>query len=249
MQDNVKRTSWTLTVEEDPDTGDGILTFPEDFLEQSGWKEGDTIVWKDNGNGSFSLTKKSTNQIKFYNSDRPENFYAVINLDGLIDPNIIKANIDDLHDKYPESSKSNLKCWHTYEAIRHPGFDELIKVIEEYSEEIALKIDRTARDYYAKVVQAWAGFYRKLEFAEHHNHWPFPLVAVYYADVEESSSLVLSTGSNPEELKPMANDLILFPGHIMHRVTPVLENKKRYVFATNILLLDPIMLNAIKDIR
>ena len=52
------KTSWTLTVEEDSDTGDAILTFPEDLLEQAGWKEGDTLVWQDQNNGTFILTKK-----------------------------------------------------------------------------------------------------------------------------------------------------------------------------------------------
>ncbi len=51
--------SWTLTVEEDPETGDCILNFPPDLLEQAGWKEGDTLEWKDRGDGSWSLEKKS----------------------------------------------------------------------------------------------------------------------------------------------------------------------------------------------
>jgi hypothetical protein len=59
MQDNVKRTSWTLTVEEDPETGDGILTFPEDLLESAGWKEGDCIQWIDCKDGTWQLKKKS----------------------------------------------------------------------------------------------------------------------------------------------------------------------------------------------
>lgn len=59
MSDNVKRTSWTLSVEEDPETGDGILTFPEDLLEQAGWKEGDVIEWIDLKDGSWQLKKKS----------------------------------------------------------------------------------------------------------------------------------------------------------------------------------------------
>ena len=62
MQDVTERqnsNSWTLTVEEDPETGDAILQFPPDLLEQAGWKEGDTLEWKDRGDGSWSLTKKS----------------------------------------------------------------------------------------------------------------------------------------------------------------------------------------------
>lgn len=43
---------WILTVEED-----GILTFPEEFLTSAGWKEGDTLRWIDNHDGSFTLEK------------------------------------------------------------------------------------------------------------------------------------------------------------------------------------------------
>jgi hypothetical protein len=53
-----KSNSWTLTVEHDEKTGDAMLTFPPDLLESAGWKEGDTLVWKDNGDGSWSLEKK-----------------------------------------------------------------------------------------------------------------------------------------------------------------------------------------------
>ena len=62
MQDVTKRqdrNTWTLTVEEDPETGDAILQFPPDLLEQAGWKEGDTLEWTDRGDGSWSLGKKS----------------------------------------------------------------------------------------------------------------------------------------------------------------------------------------------
>lgn len=44
---------WTLTIEEED-----VITFPPDLLEQAGWKEGDTLVWKDNQDGSWSLSKK-----------------------------------------------------------------------------------------------------------------------------------------------------------------------------------------------
>lgn len=49
---------WILDIKEDPETGDGILEFPEDFLNETGWKEGDVLEWKDLGNGSWSLTKQ-----------------------------------------------------------------------------------------------------------------------------------------------------------------------------------------------
>jgi hypothetical protein len=53
----MKNLSWTLTVEEDPNTGDAILQFPPELLEAADWKEGDTLEWTDNKDGSWSLVK------------------------------------------------------------------------------------------------------------------------------------------------------------------------------------------------
>jgi len=49
---------WVVRLEEDPDTKDLILPFTPDMLAQVGWDFGDTIVWQDNQNGSFTLSKK-----------------------------------------------------------------------------------------------------------------------------------------------------------------------------------------------
>ena len=51
--------NWTIELQDDPETGDLILPFPEDMLEETGWKEGDELVWKDNQDGSWSLSKKN----------------------------------------------------------------------------------------------------------------------------------------------------------------------------------------------
>jgi hypothetical protein len=48
---------WSVTVEEDPNTGDLILPLPADLLELQGWKEGDTLDWIDNNDGSWCLQK------------------------------------------------------------------------------------------------------------------------------------------------------------------------------------------------
>jgi bifunctional DNA-binding transcriptional regulator/antitoxin component of YhaV-PrlF toxin-antitoxin module len=49
---------WTITLEEDPETGELILPFPPDLLAESGWKEGDTLEWIDRGDGSWGLEKQ-----------------------------------------------------------------------------------------------------------------------------------------------------------------------------------------------
>ena len=56
--------TWTITLEEDPETGDLVLPFPLDLLEQAGWRENDVLIWNDRGDGSWSLEKKPTETVK-----------------------------------------------------------------------------------------------------------------------------------------------------------------------------------------
>lgn len=53
--------SWALTVEED-----GLLTLPQDLLDEAGWNVGDHLHWIDNHDGSWSIVKEEdlTNFIK-----------------------------------------------------------------------------------------------------------------------------------------------------------------------------------------
>jgi len=48
----------TIKLIEDPETGDLILPLTSDILNQVGWDEGDTLIWEELPNGSFSLSKK-----------------------------------------------------------------------------------------------------------------------------------------------------------------------------------------------
>jgi bifunctional DNA-binding transcriptional regulator/antitoxin component of YhaV-PrlF toxin-antitoxin module len=48
-----KVNKWILPVDDDYN-----ITFPEDLIEQTGWKEGDILEWIDQGDGSFKMVKK-----------------------------------------------------------------------------------------------------------------------------------------------------------------------------------------------
>ena len=52
--------TWTVTLEEDAETGDVILPFTNEMLQEVGWQEGDVLEWIDNKNGSWSLVKKNS---------------------------------------------------------------------------------------------------------------------------------------------------------------------------------------------
>lgn len=54
----VANTSWTVEVQQDPETGELMLPFPPDLLSQMGWSEGTDLFWIDNENGTFSLKEK-----------------------------------------------------------------------------------------------------------------------------------------------------------------------------------------------
>ena len=57
--------SYLVTLEEDSETGDLILPLPDKLMEETGWKTGDTLDWKDNGDGTFSMTKQKTEETEW----------------------------------------------------------------------------------------------------------------------------------------------------------------------------------------
>lgn len=54
-----KETTWIVTLEEDPVTGDLVMPLPDGLLEEAGWEIGDTLVWDVNDKDqTATLTKK-----------------------------------------------------------------------------------------------------------------------------------------------------------------------------------------------
>jgi ribosomal protein L32 len=53
----VKDQTFLVHLEEDPDTGELILPFPEGFCDEMGWDIGDTLDFTDNKDGTFSINK------------------------------------------------------------------------------------------------------------------------------------------------------------------------------------------------
>ena len=56
----IQSNSWTITLEEDHETGDLIMPIPQEVLELQEWQEGDTLEWIDLNNGSWQLKKVDT---------------------------------------------------------------------------------------------------------------------------------------------------------------------------------------------
>ena len=49
--------SCILNVQVD-EQGESFIEFPEDFLKEDDWKEGDNIEWTDNHDGTWTMKKK-----------------------------------------------------------------------------------------------------------------------------------------------------------------------------------------------
>lgn len=52
----MKRT-WTVTIEEDLETGEAILPLPQELLDLEGWVDGTVLEWLEQEDGSFILQK------------------------------------------------------------------------------------------------------------------------------------------------------------------------------------------------
>jgi hypothetical protein len=50
--------TWSVQIEQDPETGELLMPFPPDLLSQMGWSEGTDLSWIDNKNGTYSLKEK-----------------------------------------------------------------------------------------------------------------------------------------------------------------------------------------------
>ena len=50
--------SWTIEVQENGKTKELFIEFPPDCLNQVGWDEGDTLIWEELPDGSWSIRKK-----------------------------------------------------------------------------------------------------------------------------------------------------------------------------------------------
>jgi hypothetical protein len=57
--------SWIATLQEDPATGDIILPLPDDLMEAQGFGVGDILKWKDNKDGSYSVSKKASEETEW----------------------------------------------------------------------------------------------------------------------------------------------------------------------------------------
>ena len=57
-----KETTWIVTLEEDPETGDLVMPIPQELLKAQGWEIGDTLNWDFNEETQTAFLSKKDDQ-------------------------------------------------------------------------------------------------------------------------------------------------------------------------------------------
>jgi len=139
--------------------------------------------------------------------------------------------INKYKEQYPKNHFTNdgvwngSNWWHSDYTVhyRTNNFDELIANVENKANKI---IDSTPdKAIYVKleVKESWIIDYKRLSFHKEHDHSPIGFSAVCYIDTLNASDICF----NKTKLTPESGKLIIFPGALKHKVSPM-TNKDGY---------------------
>jgi hypothetical protein len=102
----------------------------------------------------------------------------------------------------------------------------------------AIKIARknSPYDISMELFDCWGAIYGKDDWTAAHDHWPHPWSFVYYVKCGVNDSpIVFPDGYQGEHhVKPVAGEIVLFPGWLRHSVPTQLHDSERIVVAGNI---------------
>jgi hypothetical protein len=142
----------------------------------------------------------------------------------------LKQVILEHRQKFPESTKSNVKAWHSSWMTHqeNPKFQPLIdRVLSACKFISAGYYECDNVDYH--VLNLWSMMYEDTEWTKRHSHFPSDFAAVYYVDVESGCApvifeSVLKDGVNdnnqPLTLQPQNGMLAIWPAILHHEVPP-----------------------------
>ena len=152
-------------------------------------------------------------------------------LDGHVEMNeYLKQVILEHRQKFPETTKSNVRAWHSSWVTHqeNPKFQPLIDLTLSACKFIS-KGYYEGGDIEFKVLNMWAMMYEDSEWTKKHSHFPSDFACCYYVDVEPGSAPVIfesveKDGTNdnnqPLTLQPQNGMLAIWPAILHHEVPP-----------------------------
>jgi len=142
----------------------------------------------------------------------------------------LKQVILEHRQKFPETTKSNVKAWHSSWVTHqeNPNFQPLIDLTINACKFIS-------KGYYEcdniefHVINFWAMMYEDTEWTKRHSHFPSDFAVCYYVDVEPGCAPVIfesvqkdgvNDNNQPLTLQPQNGMLAIWPAHLHHEVPP-----------------------------
>jgi len=146
----------------------------------------------------------------------------------------LKETILEHREKYPQSNRSNVKCWHsawnTHEI--NPKFTGFANKILNIATFLSKEYYNNERPLW--VQDFWAMIYEKGDNAVKHDHFPSTFACCYYVDVDTKSSPIIFENNYDKLLtvQPKNGMLLIWGAAIKHMVLPT--NGTRMAISVNI---------------
>ena len=142
----------------------------------------------------------------------------------------LKQVILEHRQKFPETTKSNVKAWHSSWTTHqeNPKFQPLIDRVLDGCKFISAGYYE-CDDIEYHVLNMWAMMYEDSEWTKRHSHFPSDFAAVYYVDVEPGCAPVIfesvvndgvNNNNQPLTLQPQNGMLAIWPAILHHEVPP-----------------------------
>ena len=144
----------------------------------------------------------------------------------------LKQVIIDYRERYPQTSNTNVKAWHSKWTthLQTNKFQPLINEVINACSFISKEYYRCGNVEF-NVIDLWAIMYEQSDYTVKHHHFPNQFAACYYVDVEDDCSPIVFGGTLT--ITPKSGMLIIWPGLLHHEVPPT--NSRRTVIGMNIL--------------
>jgi len=131
--------------------GEVYIEFPEEVMSEVGWQEGDDIVWTDNGDGSWSLTKKEDETLKNYLVETVVTYrmrYVVKAKDSVHATDEVVMN--ETHPEFKEFSQLYLGSH--VSSVRELSDEDVLKVCDEDNDYVKTWSDEKKIEAFVNVI-------------------------------------------------------------------------------------------------
>ena len=183
------------------------------------------------------------NMLETFHVSKPLPVFSTIFADHVEFNKYMKQVILEHRQKNPETTKSNVKAWHSSWMTHkeNPKFQPLVDRVLSACTFVSAGYFQT-QELQFSIFNCWASMYdKKGEHTIRHSHFPSDFACTYYVDVEPGCSPIIfesqkndgvHDNNKPLTIQPQNGMLLLWPAVLHHEVPPT--ETKRMVVAMNI---------------